>query len=183
MDIQSIGAGEYLLPGEVILKKGESYVAPRAVATFSDRGLDGLTNNHYSWIRSRPHHITKVRPRPLTLNMWEAVYFNHNEEGIRKIVDKAAEIGVERLVLDDGWFGSRRNDKAGLGDWVVSKDAWPHGLIQSLNTSTIKASNSASGLRARWSIVTLIYIVHIQIGSCRNQDAFLSKDVGSKCSI
>ena len=125
---KSIGAGEYLLPGEVILKKGESYVAPRAVATFSDRGLDGLTNNHYSWIRSRTNHITKVRPRPLTLNMWEAVYFNHNEEGIRKMVDKAAEIGVERVVLDDGWFGSRRNDRAGLGDWVVSKDAWPNGL-------------------------------------------------------
>jgi alpha-galactosidase len=125
---KSIGAGEYLLPGEVILKKGESYVAPRAVATFSDRGLDGLTNNHYSWIRSRSNHITKVQPRPLTLNMWEAVYFNHNEEGIRKMVDKAAEIGVERVVLDDGWFGSRRNDRAGLGDWVVSKDAWPSGL-------------------------------------------------------
>ena len=124
----SIGAGEYLLPGEVILKKGESYVAPRAVATFSDRGLDGLTNNHYSWIRSRRNHITKIRPRPLTLNMWEAVYFNHNEEGIRKMVDKAAEIGVERVVLDDGWFGSRRHDRAGLGDWVVSKDAWPNGL-------------------------------------------------------
>ena len=125
---KSIGAGENLLPGEVILKKGESYVAPRAIATFSDRGLDGLTNNHYSWIRSRSNHITKVRPRPLTLNMWEAVYFNHNEEGIRKMVDKAAEIGVERVVLDDGWFGSRRNDRAGLGDWVVSKDAWPNGL-------------------------------------------------------
>ncbi|CAN2185024.1 GalA Alpha-galactosidase [Candidatus Nanopelagicaceae bacterium] len=125
---KSIGAGEYLLPGEVILKKGESYAAPRAVATFSDRGLDGLTNNHYSWIRSRSNHITKVRPRPLTLNMWEAVYFNHNEEGIRKMVDKAAEIGVERVVLDDGWFGSRRHDRAGLGDWVVSKDAWPNGL-------------------------------------------------------
>jgi alpha-galactosidase len=125
---KSIGAGEYLLPGEVILKKGESYVAPRAIATFSDRGLDGVTNNHYSWIRSRSNHITKLRPRPLTLNMWEAVYFNHNEEGIRTMVDKAAEIGVERVVLDDGWFGSRRNDRAGLGDWVVSKDAWPNGL-------------------------------------------------------
>ena len=125
---KSIGAGEYLLPGEVILKKGESYVAPRAIATFSDRGLDGVTNNHYSWIRSRSNHITKVRPRPLTLNMWEAVYFNHNEEGIRTMVDKAADIGVERVVLDDGWFGSRRHDRAGLGDWVVSKDAWPNGL-------------------------------------------------------
>jgi alpha-galactosidase len=125
---KSIGAGEYLLPGEVILKKGESYQAPRAVASFSDRGLDGLTNNHYSWIRSRPNHITKVRPRPLTLNMWEAVYFDHNEISIRKMVDKAAEIGVERVVLDDGWFGSRRNDRAGLGDWVVSKQVWPNGL-------------------------------------------------------
>ena len=125
---KSIGAGEYLLPGEIILKKGQSYKAPRAVATFSDRGLDGLTNNHYTWIRSRSNHITKKKPRPLTLNMWEAVYFNHNEDGIRKIVDKAAEIGVERVVLDDGWFGSRRDDKSGLGDWVVSKEAWPNGL-------------------------------------------------------
>jgi alpha-galactosidase len=60
--------------------------------------------------------------------MWEAVYFDHNEISIRKMVDKAAEIGVERVVLDDGWFGSRRNDRAGLGDWVVSKQAWPNGL-------------------------------------------------------
>ena len=125
---KSIGAGEYLLPGEVILKKGQSYQAPRAIASFSDRGLDGLTNNHYSWIRSRPNHITKLRPRPLTLNMWEAVYFDHNEVSIRQMVDRAAEIGVERVVLDDGWFGSRRNDRAGLGDWVVSKQAWPNGL-------------------------------------------------------
>ena len=125
---KSIGAGEYLLPGEIILKKGQSYKAPRAVATFSDRGLDGVTNNHYTWIRSRSNHITKKKPRPLTLNMWEAVYFNHDEDGIRKIVDKAAEIGVERVVLDDGWFGSRRDDKSGLGDWVVSKEAWPNGL-------------------------------------------------------
>ena len=125
---KAIGAGEYLLPGEVILKPGESYEAPRGIASFSDQGLDGITSNHYDWIRSRSNHITKVRPRPLTLNMWEAVYFNHSFEGIKKIVDKATEIGVERVVLDDGWFGSRRTDNKGLGDWVVSKDVWPDGL-------------------------------------------------------
>jgi alpha-galactosidase len=124
----AIGAGEYLLPGEVILKAGQSYQAPRAVAAFSDEGLDGLTRNHYDWVRSRSNHITKVRPRPLTLNMWEAVYFNHSFDGIKKIVDAAAEIGVERVVLDDGWFGSRRSDNKGLGDWVVSADVWPEGL-------------------------------------------------------
>jgi alpha-galactosidase len=125
---KSIGAGEYLLPGEVILKAGESYKAPQAIATFSDQGLDGVTNNHYKYIRARAHHITKIRPRPLTLNMWEAVYFNHSFDAIKKIVDKAAEIGVERVVLDDGWFGSRRSDERGLGDWVVSTEVWPEGL-------------------------------------------------------
>ncbi|MFM6841541.1 MAG: alpha-galactosidase, partial [Candidatus Planktophila sp.] len=137
----SIGAGEYLLPGEVILAKGESYEAPRAVASFSEVGLDGITDNHYQWVRSRPNHPTKLRPRPLTLNMWEAVYFNHNFEGIKKIVDKAAEIGVERVVLDDGWFGSRRVDKMGLGDWVVSAEAWPNGLtpmIEYINSKGIE---------------------------------------------
>ena len=125
---KAIGAGEYLLPGEVILKPGERYKAPRAIASFSDEGLDGLTRSHFDWVRNRPHHITKVRPRPLTLNMWEAVYFNHSFDGIKKIVDKAAEIGVERVVLDDGWFGARRDDTLGLGDWIVSKDVWPDGL-------------------------------------------------------
>ena len=138
---KAIGAGEYLLPGEVILKAGESYQAPRAVASFSDEGLDGITRNHYDWIRSRSNHITKGRPRPLTLNMWEAVYFNHSFDGIKKIVDAAAEIGVERVVLDDGWFGSRRTDNKGLGDWVVSKDVWPDGLqpiIQYINDKGIE---------------------------------------------
>jgi alpha-galactosidase len=60
--------------------------------------------------------------------MWEAVYFDHNFEKLSAMVNKAAEIGVERVVLDDGWFGARRNDKQGLGDWVVSKDVWPNGL-------------------------------------------------------
>ncbi len=125
---KSIGAGEYLLPGEVILKKGESYKAPRAVATFSDSGLDGITNNHYQWIRSRENHITKKKARPLALNMWEALYFDLAEDKIKQIIDRAAEVGVERVVLDDGWFGARRHDRAGLGDWVVSKDVFPKGL-------------------------------------------------------
>jgi alpha-galactosidase len=138
---KSMGAGEYLLPGEVILKAGESYKAPRAIATYTEEGLDGLTRNHYDWIRSRKNHITKLRPRPLTLNMWEAVYFDHSFDGAKKIVDKAAEIGVERVVLDDGWFGSRRNDTKGLGDWVISPEVWPKGLqpiIEYVNSKGIE---------------------------------------------
>jgi alpha-galactosidase len=123
---KSIGAGEYLLSGEVILAKGESYEAPAVIAGYSANGLDGITNAHYGHIRARKTHPS--RPRPLTLNMWEAVYFDHDFEQLSAIVNKAAEIGVERVVLDDGWFGARRNDRHGLGDWVVSKEVWPNGL-------------------------------------------------------
>lgn len=125
---RSIGAGENLLAGEIILATGESYQSPQIVASYSSRGLDGITNNHYQYLRSRKNHPTNIRPRPLTLNMWEAVYFDHNLEKITRIIDKAAEVGVERVVLDDGWFGSRRSDASGLGDWVVSPEVWPNGL-------------------------------------------------------
>ena len=66
--------------------------------------------------------------RPVTLNVWEAVYFDHDLARLTRLAEIAAEIGVERFVLDDGWFGGRRNDRAGLGDWTVSKEVWPDGL-------------------------------------------------------
>ncbi len=123
---QWIGAGEILFPGEVILKKGESYVAPVLLASYSADGLDGIATNHHRYLRSRSNHPR--RERPLTLNMWEAIYFDHSEDRVKHIVDAAAEVGIERVVLDDGWFGSRRHDRSGLGDWEVSSDVWPKGL-------------------------------------------------------
>jgi alpha-galactosidase len=122
----SMGAGELLLPGELTLAAGESYDAPDLVSVFSAEGLDGVSAAYHSHLRARPVH--PKRPRPLTLNMWEALYFDHNEEKIKALIDVAAEIGIERVVLDDGWFHSRRNDRAGLGDWVIDPAVWPHGL-------------------------------------------------------
>ncbi len=123
-----IAAGELLLPGEVILEPGEHFESPEVAAVYSSAGIDGTTNRIYSWLRSRPNHPTNIRPRPLTLNVWEAVYFDHNLEKLSQLAEVAQRIGVERFVLDDGWFGSRRDDTKGLGDWVVSKDVWPQGL-------------------------------------------------------
>ena len=124
----SMGAGELLLPGEVILEPGETYAAPTVAATFSASGIDGMTDRWYRWLRARPTHPTAAGPRPLTLNVWEAVYFDHDLERLCELVDVASEIGVERFVLDDGWFPRRRNDLAGLGDWTVDPEVWPHGL-------------------------------------------------------
>jgi alpha-galactosidase len=124
----SIAAGELLLPGEVILQPGEKYEVPTVAAAYSNQGIDGITDRHYRWLRSRPTHPTNIKPRPLTLNVWEAVYFDHNLQKLTELADVAKQVGVERFVLDDGWFGSRRNDHSGLGDWVVSTEVWPNGL-------------------------------------------------------
>ena len=136
---QAIGAGELLLAGEVILKANEIYEAPALFAVYSNEGLDGVSAAFHSHLRARVIH--PKRPRPLTLNMWEALYFDHDEVKIKKLVDVAAEIGIERVVLDDGWFHSRRNDRSGLGDWVIDPAVWPNGLspvIEYINSKGIE---------------------------------------------
>ena len=124
--MSQIGAAELLAAGEIRLAPGETYTAPRAYAAYSDRGLDGMSAAFHELVRSRPHH--PKTPRPVILNTWEAVYFDHRLDRLSELADAAARIGVERFVLDDGWFGARRDDTAGLGDWYVSKDVWPTGL-------------------------------------------------------
>ena len=121
-----IGAGEILAAGEVALAAGESITTPWAYGVYSDRGLDGAAARLHAMLRRRPAHPTK--PRPIVLNTWEAVYFDHSFERLAELADVAAEIGVERFVVDDGWFGSRRDDTSGLGDWFVSPEVWPAGL-------------------------------------------------------
>jgi alpha-galactosidase len=121
-----IGGGELAEPGEIVLGPGESYTAPTLVAAWSDAGLDGLSARLHGYVRARPGHPRS--PRPLTLNVWEAVYFDHDLHRLLGIADRAAALGVERFVLDDGWFLGRRDDTRGLGDWVVDPAVWPDGL-------------------------------------------------------
>jgi len=124
--VGQVGAAELLAPGEVRLAPSQTYTAPRVYAAYSDRGLDGMSAAFHELIRSRPQHPRSLRP--VILNTWEAVYFDHRLDRLSELADAAAKIGVERFVLDDGWFGGRRDDTAGLGDWYVSKDVWPVGL-------------------------------------------------------
>jgi alpha-galactosidase len=122
---QLIGGGELLLPGEVRLEQGESYRGPWVYAAYGD-GLDEVARRFHRHLRARRRPVGS--DRPVTLNVWEAVYFDHDTDRLIDLAERAAAIGVERYVLDDGWFGSRRDDTSGLGDWVVSPDAWPQGL-------------------------------------------------------
>ncbi len=119
--------GELFLPGEIELGPGEAYDVPRVIATCSDNGLTPASGRFLSYLRQvvRPRELG---PRPVNLNTWEAVYFDHDLQTLLDLADAAADVGVERFVLDDGWFGGRRDDTRGLGDWYVSPDAWPTGL-------------------------------------------------------
>jgi alpha-galactosidase len=123
-----LGGGELLLPGEVVLASGEEYAMPWVYAAYSDQGIDGLSAVFHDWLRARAVHPVPRRPRPVILNTWEAVYFDHDLQRLRALADTAAGIGVERFVLDDGWFRHRRDDTAGLGDWYVDEQVWPEGL-------------------------------------------------------
>jgi alpha-galactosidase len=98
------------------------------IGVWSGDGLNSATHSLHRNVRSRSHHPTVLRPRKVMLNTWEAVYFDHDLTRLCALADVAANVGVERFVLDDGWFGSRRNDKSGLGDWFVSPDVYPNGL-------------------------------------------------------
>ncbi len=120
-----LGAGEALEHGEVRLRAGESYATPWVHAAHGT-GLDEVAGRFHAWLRSRPH--APARPRPVTLNTWEAVYFDQSLERLSALADLGARVGAERFVLDDGWFAGRRDDTTSLGDWVVSTDVWPDGL-------------------------------------------------------
>lgn len=121
----TLGGGEHLMPGEVVLAPGESYASPWVVFAAADDGLDGAAAALHAWQRTLPAHPDL---QPVVLNVWEAVFFDHDLERLRGIADRAARVGVERFVLDDGWFRHRRDDHAGLGDWFVDDDVWPEGL-------------------------------------------------------
>jgi alpha-galactosidase len=122
---QVVGGGELLLPGEIRLEEGDDYLGPWLYGAYGN-GLDDQAHRFHRFLRSRDTH--PVRPRPVTLNVWEAVYFDHNRDRLIDLADRAAALGVERYVLDDGWFKGRRDDRRGLGDWIVDEDVWADGL-------------------------------------------------------
>ncbi|MFT8705458.1 alpha-galactosidase [Bifidobacterium aquikefiricola] len=111
------------------LAPGENFQAPEAVLVYSDEGFNGMSQAFHTLIH---RHIVRGpwrdKERPILINNWEATYFNFNEDKLVAIASKAKEAGVELFVLDDGWFGARNGDTAGLGDWTPNTKRLPDGL-------------------------------------------------------
>jgi alpha-galactosidase len=111
------------------LKPGEHLETPVFYGGYSDHGLGGASRLlHRFEIAHILPRAPDPRPRPVIYNSWEATEFSVDEAGQVALAEKAASIGVDRFVMDDGWFGQRQNDHAGLGDWYVNSEKFPHGL-------------------------------------------------------
>ncbi|EGR0040547.1 alpha-galactosidase [Vibrio vulnificus] len=117
------------LPGEVALKEGESLTTPWLYASYSHSGLNGMSHHFHSHVRDSilPEDFAN-KPRPIHLNTWEGIYFDHDPDYIMSMATQSAEMGVERFIIDDGWFKGRNGDKAGLGDWFLCETKYPNGL-------------------------------------------------------
>jgi len=111
------------------LAAGQSFTSPEALLVYSERGLNGMSQVFHQLFRQRlARGYWRERARPVLINNWEATYFDFSENQLLELAEKAQEVGVELFVLDDGWFGQRTNDRAGLGDWFVNPERLPQGL-------------------------------------------------------
>ena len=111
------------------LEAGAEFWTPEAVMTYSSEGFEKMSSNfHHTFREHLCRGKYKHERRPVLINNWEATYFDFDKEKILNIAKGASELGVEMLVLDDGWFGKREGDVSGLGDWYVNTDKLEGGL-------------------------------------------------------
>ena len=122
-------AGAVLQPGEVVLAPGQGWRAPDALVSFSTCGRNGAMAAQHAMVRAMLRWPGgAMAPRKVHLNSWEACYFDHDAARIVQLARAAADVGIERFVLDDGWFKGRDDDSAGLGDWTPDPVKYPQGL-------------------------------------------------------
>ena len=124
------------------LEAGETFYAPEVILSYTDQGMNRLSQNLHSCIR---HHICrgkyKTEVRPVLVNSWEAAYFDFTGETLYNLAKEARSLGIDMLVLDDGWFGKRDDDNSGLGDWYVNEKKLGEtlgGLVKRVNDLGVK---------------------------------------------
>ncbi|GGJ55046.1 alpha-galactosidase [Streptomyces brasiliensis] len=125
--VQITGGAGYDDSGLLMLAEGESYTTPVFAGLWSEGGFGGASRTWHAY--QRAYVVPEAdRDRPVLFNSWEATNFDISEEQQAALARRAAAIGVELFVVDDGWFGARTSDRAGLGDWTPNPDRFPHGL-------------------------------------------------------
>jgi alpha-galactosidase len=124
------------------LDAGESFTTPESLQVFSDAGLNGMSQTWHQFIKEKisPEQF-QGQPRPTYLNSWEAAYFDIDEQKVLELADRTKALGLQMLVVDDGWFEGRNNDTTSLGDWYSDKVKFPNGI------ETVAGKVKAKGLK------------------------------------
>lgn len=117
--VMSIQPEQFAYP----LNPGERFVVPETIFSFSQNGFGALSHNYHNCIN---HHVIRrsfqKKMRPVLINSWEAAYFDFTGETMLELAKNAADVGIDLVVMDDGWFGKRDDDNSGLGDWEVNEE-------------------------------------------------------------
>lgn len=125
------------------IKPGEAFEAPEVVMAFTEHGFTGLTHLYHDFYRTnlcKSKFVSEVR-RPVLINSWEAAFMDFDDVKLVEIAKAAKNMGVDMLVMDDGWFGKRDDDNSGLGDWVVNEEKIKgglHKLVEKINNLGMK---------------------------------------------
>ena len=124
------------------LASGDTFCSPEAIMTYSSTGIGTMTRNMHNFVRRHILPPVAVRePHPVVLNTWEACYFDIDQDKLIRFAKEARATGFDMLVMDDGWFGARNHDRAGLGDWYENPAKFPDGLaafVQKIKDEGIK---------------------------------------------
>ena len=125
------------------IKPGEAFEGPEVVMAFTEHGFTGLTHLYHDFYRTnlcRSKFVSQVQ-RPVLINSWEAAFMDFDDVKLIEIAKAAKNMGVDMLVMDDGWFGKRDDDNSGLGDWVVNEEkirGGLHKLVEQINSRGMK---------------------------------------------
>ena len=127
------------------LDAGESFTSPESLQVFSPAGLEGMSQEWHYFIENKVSPLQfQNQPRPTYLNSWEAAYFDVTEDKVLALADRAKSLGLEMLVVDDGWFDGRDNDKTSLGDWRSDRRKFPDGIAST--AAKVRAKGLKFGL-------------------------------------
>lgn len=160
------------------VEDGKSFTSPEAVMTFSGSGIGQMSRNFHHFVRSHIVPKPKLEKRPVVLNTWEACCFNIDETEMLRFAEQAAKCGIDMLVMDDGWFGERNNDNAGLGDWHANPVKFKHGLKEFIGR--VKSYGLKFGIWIEPEMVNPdsdLYRAHPEwCLQCKNRESTLSRN-------